>query len=797
MKSQSKIEQEMCDRGVASRQRKVQLNISKGKESENDYARSMIAAGLEPLSKAIQQFIDRCWRGTPGPKAVAAVKLSEFPDTDVVAFIAFKSIIDGTSQGKTATQIAIQTGHLLEDEMRFSVFEESDKRHFTAVKNHITDTTHPRYRRNMMIGHMRSQGFVFKSWAKEDKLRIGMKLLDLLINTLGIVKIATKRLGKTTKNYIEFTESINEWMKRQRSNRLASYPIYMPCVEKPLEWVSAIEGGFHTKRLQHIKAIKSRDLDYLQEVTDKKPTAFFQALNSLQNTQWEVNQDVLEIAQGCWDRGLEVGCLIDAETLPLPPKPFDIDTNEDARLKWRRAASLIHDQNAHDRMKRFQCLTLLDTALYYKDGPFYHVWQADFTGRIYPVAAVFNPQGNDLSRGLHRFHNGAAINDEKAKNWLGIAGANHWGMSRSSYTERIEWANTEGAALARQIAGNPEATVSLWANADEPFQFVAWCIEWAGLLDEGFGFVSKHPVLLDGSNNGYQHFAAMTCDDELAAKVNLIKSDEMQDLYDEVRAELLTDLADSDDLLAVEWFDNREVITRKLVKKPVMVIPYSGTLYGISNAIKEYLYKHDVDLPWEKDSFAHNYFLARKIILTVKKVCPKSSIIMQYLTDVAKCFGNERKIMKWNTPSKYYVHQNYYTYNSKQIRTKIGTSTVYLSLNDLAEEVDNKKSTRSFAANFVHSLDAANVHLALEKSHTKGLKNFTTIHDCFGSTASHIEEFIDCVKQSFVEMYTDNILDNLYDQAVQQLDKPRRLPTPPDPGDFNICEVLLAPYVFS
>ena len=49
MSKQQKIEQEMCDRGVASRQRKVQLNISKGKESENDYARSMIAAGLEPL----------------------------------------------------------------------------------------------------------------------------------------------------------------------------------------------------------------------------------------------------------------------------------------------------------------------------------------------------------------------------------------------------------------------------------------------------------------------------------------------------------------------------------------------------------------------------------------------------------------------------------------------------------------------------------------------------------------------------------------------------------------------------
>ena len=289
----------------------------------------------------------------------------------------------------------------------------------------------------------------------------------------------------------------------------------------------------------------------------------------------------------------------------------------------------------------------------------------------------------------------------------------------------------------------------------------------------------------------------MTCDDELAAKVNLINFDGIQDLYEEVRAELITELIDSDELLATDWLNHKEVITRKLVKKPVMIIPYSGTLYGISNAVKEYLYKYDIDLPWDKDCFAHNYFLARKIIQTVRKVCPNSSVIMQYLTDVARCFGNERKIMKWNTPSNFYVYQNYYTYNSKQIRSKIGTSTVYLSLNDEVEDVDTKKSTRSFAANFVHSLDAANVHLALYKSKQKGLSNFTTIHDCFGSTAADIEKFICCVKESFVQMYSSNVLDDLYDQAVQQVKKPRRLPTPLDPGDFNICEVLLAPYVFS
>jgi DNA-directed RNA polymerase len=440
---------------------------------------------------------------------------------------------------------------------------------------------------------------------------------------------------------------------------------------------------------------------------------------------------------------------------------------------------------------------LLDTALYYKEETFFHVVQADFTGRIYYAASVFNPQGNDLARALHRFAEGKPIKNEEAKNWLGIAGANNWGMSRCSYQERIEWANTEGAALARQIASSPEATVSLWSKAEEPFQFVSWCIEWSGMLDEGYGFISKHPVLLDGSNNGYQHFAAMTCDQELAGKVNLIKSDKIQDLYNEVKAELLLNLADSEDPLATDWLKYQEVITRKLVKKPIMMIPYSGTLYGISHAIEDYLYHQNLQLDWMTDDFEHNYFLAKKIVETVEKVCPKSSIIMQYLTDVAKCFGGESKIMKWNTPSKFYVNQNYYKLNSKRVKTKIGTSTVRLSLTDVSSEVDKRKTSISFASNFVHSLDAANVHLALHKSKQKGLTNFTTIHDCFGSTAADIQEFISCVKESFVEMYTDNLLDDLYDQAVEQLDKPQRLPIPPILGDFNICEVLLAPYVFS
>ena len=57
MEKQFKVEEEMCGRGYDSRQRKVQLNISKGKESENDYARSMIQAGLIPYQKKYRSLL--------------------------------------------------------------------------------------------------------------------------------------------------------------------------------------------------------------------------------------------------------------------------------------------------------------------------------------------------------------------------------------------------------------------------------------------------------------------------------------------------------------------------------------------------------------------------------------------------------------------------------------------------------------------------------------------------------------------------------------------------------------------
>ena len=797
---QIQIENEMAGRGYDSYRRKVQNNIEKGRESDNPYAITMMHAGLQPFVEEITNFIDRAWRAKPGRKARAAVLLQKFKDIDVVAYISFKAVLDNVSQHRTtAAAVAVKIGNLLEDEVKFSAFNQDDPRHFEALKDHISDTKHYGYRRAMVLGHMRNRGYTFEPWKKEDKLRVGLTLIDLLMKSVGLVKLVNKGylFNKTKRTYLEFTEASLAWVKRQRVNRFAAYPLLMPCLIQPKDWSNFADGGFYTERLRNIKAVKTKGNDYSKEFDEENPEIFYQGLNALQGTEYGINEVVIETANYCWNTNTEVGDLIDAEPIPIPPKPFDIDTNDVARKKWRREASITHDTNAHNRAKRFQNICILDTAEKYKEKSFFHVHQADFTGRLYSVSGSFNPQGTDLTRGLHKFKKGAPIRNEQDRNWLCIAGANHWGMTKASYKERIEWANNEGIHIARNVAGNPESYVSLWSKAEEPWQFLSWCLDMNGLDEQGYGFVSHHPVMLDGTNNGYQHFAAMVLDQDLANSVNLCKSEEPQDLYENIRTNLLFNLSVDQELLAQDWFNHREFITRKLIKKPIMMIPYSGTSFGIATTLKEYFVKHSVEVPWGTQTFKHYHFLAEKIKESVANVCPCSTDVMSYLTTLARCFSKEEKQIEWLTPSNFLVRQNYLKVKRKKIKTQMGHSTIRLTLQEDIDELDKRRTVRSFPSNFVHSLDAANVHLALEKAKSRGIDQVCTIHDCYGAVAGQIEDFVACAKESFVEIYQNNVLNDLYDQASTQLDDPSKLPAPLEMGDFDIKEVMSAPYVFS
>ena len=197
-------------------------------------------------------------------------------------------------------------------------------------------------------------------------------------------------------------------------------------------------------------------------------------------------------------------------------------------------------------------------------------------------------------------------------------------------------------------------------------------------------------------------------------------------------------------------------------------------------------------------NFKNNFYLASVIEQAVKDICPESYQVLNYLSRIALCFNKENKTISWHTPSGFLVQQKYYTNHTKRIKTKLSNQTVYLSLAEPDEKLVNKrKQLQGFPSNYIHSFDAAHLHLSLVEASKMGLEQFCIIHDCFGSPAAELDRLIECVKQTFFYIYSDNNLDNLHHQAADQLSNTKGLPPALLMGEFDITDVLTAPYIFT
>jgi|TARA_R100000152_G_scaffold18545_1_gene10413 DNA-directed RNA polymerase len=793
-KKQLELEQSICSISAYNKISKQNKNIEKGKESENYYARNLIEAGLDKLTKYLKEHIKVSFTGKAGRQVISAIYLAKFPDLDVVSFIAFKQIIDCISVQKTTTQTAIKIGQMLEDELRFTEFEKQDPKHFQAIKKHTRDTNHDGYKKRVMVHHMNRKGHTFEPWPKSIKMRVGLKLIELTAMKLKMIKFISKRVGKSTTSYVVFTDVYMKYIQQGRANRIALYPQLLPCYDKPRDWTSINDGGYFTKRLQ-TTAIKSTDRDHLKKVQEQDLTLCLKALSLASQTEWTVDKFVLDILEYCWEERIEVGSLIDRELKEVPTKPINKEQDPEAWKEWRYLASLIHDMNAQNRSKRYQIISMIDTAKKYVGEKFHHIYQFDWTGRMYPVTANFHPQGNDIARGLHIFNKGAAINNIEQLNWLAIAGANHYGLNKESYEDRIKFAHSLGTDWAEDVYKDPIGNIDIWGQAKEPFQFLQWCKEWSEFQLHGWGYVSHHVCCLDGTNNGYQHIAGLTGNQKLANKVNLQNVEKPQDLYKQVLDVLLMLIKHDNTEQAKEWYKERDKFTRAFIKKPVLMVPYNSTTYGIANYIEKYFVNENVFMA---KNFKNNFYLATMIEQAVKYVTPESPKLLDHLTDIAKCFNKENKPIAWHSPSGFYVQQNYYQSQVKRVTTKISNSSIKLSLNETDKnKIDKRKQMQGFPSNYIHSLDAAHCHMSLVEASKQGLENFCIIHDCYGSPASELERFIECVKQSFFNIYSDNNLDNLYHQSVQQLSDSKSLPTALRMGSFDITDVLTAPYIFT
>ena len=774
-KKQIELENSMVDLGISRLNKIRETNKKKGKESENDYSRGIIFCGIEKVTKKLKTFIHYATSGKAGRKSKVAYLLSEFDDLYVVSFIAMKVILDGATNwnNRTFNAVAMQIGTRLEDELRFCFYEKCDKKYFHAIKHHLKDTRHLRYRRRVLMHHMNKANHFFDSWKQEDKVRIGAKLIEIIESSIKLTTTVVKKNGSTknSNKYITLTDNAIKWINNQKLNKNIAVPYYQPCIIKPVKWTNPYDGGYHTPRLSKLDIVKTKDKNYLHKLDEANPVDFYNAVNALQEVGWIINKDILDIAMQLFNNDSDI---FNCQLLPLPPKPEDIDINKVARDKWRYEAAKVHDYNASIKSKRLLILSIINTAEKYKEYTFYHCYQADFRGRLYCVTPHLNPQGHDLARSLHLFADAVPLSyTDYSMKWFQVAGYNLWTNEGASFMERSAWVRNTGSRYAKQIAEDPVGNVSLWSKANKPFQFLAWCLEYKKYMDDS-NYKTGLPIHLDGTNNAYQHIACLTKDEKLATATNLTKNDR-QDLYTMVLEKLRINLHQ---MSMYRYEDTRKCkdllkdknLNRDRIKKPILMIPYGGTDFGIINYLEKQKWNNNI-------TNNHLNFLVKQIRTALNQIFPSCKYVMDYL--------KESQATTWTTPSGFIVEQNYYIKESKQVRTKFNESSLWLCYTYDTRKLDKKKIKNSITANFVHSYDAANVHLALSHVYKQqGYKSLVTIHDSFAANVQEIEPFIKQVKKNLASIYTWSNKCELYNNLVPI-------------GNFDINHIIDAPYVFS
>ncbi|PYR96159.1 MAG: hypothetical protein DMG16_28625, partial [Acidobacteria bacterium] len=579
--------------------------------------------------------------------------------------------------------------------------------------------------------------------------------------------------GFKTMHRIGMTEAAETWIGEQTPEALDLFnPIYLPMIVEPRPWTSLSEGGYLVTPMKLFKRQTGKRAQQRLQKADL--SAVYAAVNALQNTPYRINEAVYRFQQDAWAAGL----------------PFFGLTSEDQRKGLEKMMAFRFGQAAR------LC----------GEERFYFPCQVDHRGRVYPVPPLMNPQSDHIGRALIEFADGKPLGNNRGVYWLAIHLANCYWKKKVSFKKRRAWVQANEQEIL-DFATNPLRMHRFWTEADQPWLFLAACLEWKRYKEEGPGMISHLPISMDGSCNGYQHLSAMGLDPIGGRATNLMPCDDPEDIYQWV-SDLVCRRLEADASVgqhhpgasrhpssaeaAEEGSAARQLLAimdRELAKNATMTTPYGVTLRTIFKALCE---KDAIKAL--KDSEKCAMYLAKLLVECIPQVAVEAGRIMEWLREVAGIIAKHNRGMMWVTPAGFVVlHENR---KPKEVRLATADRMILVYHHDDKQKIDVRKQVDGIVAHLVHSMDAAHMMRTINRLHAEGIRHFAMVHDSYGVHACDIDLLHRVLREEFVRIYSEPVLQNFLDQQ-RKAHPGISLPDPPQTGDLDIQQVLSSPYFFA
>lgn len=796
------LEELMRDRGAHRFQSSVLKAEARNSLSETAGGVEAIRHLVEPLKRGVEAWL-QTERSRTGRPSFAATYVADL-DPALVAFLTIREAINIAAGGCPILRASRAIASALEDEVRMAAFDKAAPELYRTVERKVRQKSwDPVHAELWYASAAQAAEIELPRWAVAEKVHLGLRLIELLIEHTGIVidiNVNVRR-NKTVKQ-IHLTEHGRRWIADHNEKVAFLRPSLAPTVVPPLPWTSTVGGGYLTHAVRPFSLVKRTFRGHVESLKAADLTTTYRGVNALQDTRWRINKPVLEVMEKAADLGLPLPCLPSPEDEPLPPRLPGMDHNEDALRAWKAAAKEVYERNAEAEGKRMEIGRLLTVAHEYRDDPaIFFPHQLDFRGRAYAIPNTLQPQGSDHAKALLTFAEGKRLTDDGLR-WLAIHGSNVFGYDKASFKDREQWA-WRHAEAAEACARDP-LTNRWWTEADSPWSFLSWCFEWRHAASWGSGHVSRLPIALDGSCNGLQHFSAMLRDPIGGAAVNLVPGAAPQDIYQRVAdrtVERLRGVEGDRAWIARGWVDFG--INRKITKRPVMVLPYGGTMSSCLDytraAVRERL-KAGEENPFGDQLVAAEAFLASVIWSAIGDVVVAARQVMAWLQRIARVASRNGVPLEWTTPSGFVAHQQYRDTRHRRIKSRLRGSVVFVSHHSEGDTLDASRQALGISPNFVHSLDASAMMLTIGRCLDDGISSFAMIHDSYGTHAADTERMAKHLRDAFVRMYEEHDVLAEFLAAVAARLPPEavaELPPPPTPGTLDLSLVRESAYFFA
>lgn len=803
--------------------------------SQTKAGQAFMGAQWEHVNAAMHDFVENCVKPKRGTKASYAYLVQEIvgvcgeeDTTNIFTLTTFSMLLNGVMKKQQGLSGYAQSiAEEIHAEVALRAFLKVTE-YAEEVEKGIKKRVGSSYKRAYVHACMARNDFTYAKWDKEQRFTLAASLVKVVVAASNYFELI-KANGLSEVIPSQFL--IEQW--KEKTDWLVAHSFkYCPCVIPPRPWENVNEGGYYGELANQVKLLRlrgERDVyakSYFKKLQQLELTDVRKAVNAIQATPWRINKKVLEVIKYIVDVGGGIAGIPYTWEAPKPKVTTGINASEEQVKAYKATMVGYYRNEARRKSIMLRMLSHLKTAERFVEyDRIYFPCNMDFRGRVYPVPA-FNFQGDDVNKSLIEFADAPACQDENCWDWLLIEGANLAGIDKVSYDDRKKWV-MENEAQILEVVKNPKGFL-WWADQDSPCQFLAWCFEYARAKDwkkkhnnSIIGFVCGINVALDGTCSGLQHFSAILRDPVGGHAVNLIPGDKPSDIYGIVAAKVNKVLEEdvmngTDDEEAVDKEGNKYTkhgtrylssvwlaygVTRKVTKRSVMTLAYGSKEYGFKDQILEDTIKDDINKNGNKSVFYNCANHAAKYMAKLIWNAVGTTVIaavkgMKWLQDCARAVTGHEQVVSWTTPMGLPVQQAYMVQDKTVIFTRCAGKQIRLYHNNPTGEIDKRKQATGVAPNFIHSMDAAHLQLTTCNCVDKGIRHFAMIHDSYGAPLAQAQLMYDTVRESFIQMYTENDVFANFRADMEAL-ADDELPDIPKKGTLDINVVRNSKYIFS